>query len=190
MAKQHKKELIIKEAAALFKKKGYSATSMRELAEKVGMEAASLYNHIRSKEEILEEICFRVAQQYVSHIGQIEEREISVTEKLKDLISLHVNMIIQEPNEVSVANNDWKNLSETKKETYKQIRKGYEKRIATLIQEGIRGGELKEVNVSVALFTLLSSLRWIELWYRSDREITPEQLENDMMTILIEGFQK
>jgi len=66
MPKQSKKELIIQEAALIFKQKGYSATSMRELAEKVGMEAASLYNHIRSKDEILEEICFKVANQYVS----------------------------------------------------------------------------------------------------------------------------
>ena len=52
MPKQSKRELIIQEAALIFKQKGYSATSMRELAEKVGMEAASLYNHIRSKDEI------------------------------------------------------------------------------------------------------------------------------------------
>lgn len=190
MAKQNRKERIVREAAAIFKQKGYSATTMRELAEKVGIEAASLYNHIRSKDEILEEICFKVANQYVSHIGKIEDMEASVVQKLRELISLHVRMIISEPNEVSVANNDWKNLSETKKELYKQIRKGYEKRIATLIREGIQNGELKNINVSVALFTLLSSLRWIELWYKPEREVTPEQLENDLMTILIEGFQK
>ena len=46
MAKQSRKELIITQAAIIFKQKGYSATSMRELAEKVGIEAASLYNHI------------------------------------------------------------------------------------------------------------------------------------------------
>ena len=178
MPKQSKRELIIQEAALIFKQKGYSATSMRELAEKVGMEAASLYNHIRSKDEILEEICFKVANQYVSHISSIEDTKESNVQKLRDLIQLHVRMIIDEPNEVSVANNDWKNLSDTKKELYKTIRKGYEKRIANLIKAGIEAGEFKELNVSVALFTLLSSLRWIELWYKPGRDITPEQLEN------------
>ncbi len=99
-------------------------------------------------------------------------------------------MIIDEPNEVSVANNDWKNLSDTKKDLYKTIRKGYEKRIANLIKAGIAAGEFKDLNVSVALFTLLSSLRWIELWYKPGRDISPEQLENDLMTLLINGFQK
>lgn len=189
MAKQKKREQIIKEAAFLFKQKGYSATSMRELAEQVGMEAASLYNHIRSKDEILEEICFNVANEYVAHIGIIEEMEASTTDKLKELISLHVRMIITGPNEVSVANNDWKNLSDTKKELYKQVRKGYEKRIGGLIREGMQRGEIREVQVSVALFTLLSSLRWIELWYKPERDVTPAQLEKDLTTLLLEGFK-
>nr|WP_291060392.1 TetR/AcrR family transcriptional regulator C-terminal domain-containing protein [Empedobacter sp. UBA1863] len=135
-------------------------------------------------------MCFKVANQYVSHISSIEDTNESNVQKLRDLIQLHVRMIIDEPNEVSVANNDWKNLSDTKKDLYKTIRKGYEKRIANLIKAGIAAGEFKDLNVSVALFTLLSSLRWIELWYKPGRDISPEQLENDLMTLLINGFQK
>ena len=75
MAKQSRKELIIQQAAIIFKQKGYSATSMRELAEKVGIEAARLYNNIRSKDEILEEICFSVAHEYLSVITEIEEAQ-------------------------------------------------------------------------------------------------------------------
>ncbi len=42
-----KREVIIKEASKLFKEKGFTATSMRDLAERVGVEAPSLYNHIQ-----------------------------------------------------------------------------------------------------------------------------------------------
>lgn len=190
MANRSRRKEIIAAAAAIFKQKGYASTTMRELADDVGLEAASLYNHIRSKEDILEEICFSVAHEYVEQIGRIEDLKSSNIQKLKELISLHVRMIIESPHEVSVANNEWRSLSPMKKDIYKQLRKGYEKRVATLITDGIRAGELKDLNVSVALFTLLSSLRWIELWYRPDRDVSPEELENDLMTILIEGFQK
>ena len=53
-----KKDIILKKAAGLFHKKGYSATTMRELAQVVGIEASSLYRHINSNEELLILFCF------------------------------------------------------------------------------------------------------------------------------------
>ena len=57
-----KKDVITKKAALLFIEKGFSATSMRDIAEGVGIEAPSLYNHITGKNELLEEICSRIAR--------------------------------------------------------------------------------------------------------------------------------
>ena len=48
-----KKDAIIKKAAGLFRKKGFASSSMRELADSIGVEASSLYNHIGSKSELL-----------------------------------------------------------------------------------------------------------------------------------------
>ena len=59
IAKPSKRQIILEEAAKLFKDKGYGGTSMRDIAGQVGMEAASMYNHIKSKDEILEIICFQ-----------------------------------------------------------------------------------------------------------------------------------
>ena len=70
--KASKKELILRKAAAMFREKGFAATSMRDLAETVGIEAASLYNHIRSKNEILEAICFDVANIFNTNIEIVE----------------------------------------------------------------------------------------------------------------------
>ena len=66
-----KKQVIIGKAARLFREKGFAATSMRDLAEEVGVEAASLYNHIQSKAEILQDICFRTANLLTSHLEKI-----------------------------------------------------------------------------------------------------------------------
>lgn len=61
-----RKEVILKASAKLFREKGYKAASMRDLAVKVGVEAASLYNHIRSKAELLHDICFNVANLFLN----------------------------------------------------------------------------------------------------------------------------
>ncbi|WP_114778905.1 TetR/AcrR family transcriptional regulator [Botryobacter ruber] len=188
--KTSKRDIILEEAAKLFKERGYSGTSMRDLAEKVGMEAPSMYNHIRSKDEILEIICFHIANTYVSQLSKIESSEDSFIDKLKALIRLHIRMIIEDGAAVSVTNNDWKFLPDDKLKEFKDIRRGYEKRFAAIIEQGMAAGEFHDVNVSVALFTILSAVRWVELWYRPNRGVSAKALEETITTILLNGLVK
>ncbi|MFZ8458458.1 TetR/AcrR family transcriptional regulator, partial [Staphylococcus aureus] len=66
-----RKDVIVSKAAALFREKGFKAASMRDLAESVGVEAASLYNHIKSKTELLHELCFGVANRFMHKIDEV-----------------------------------------------------------------------------------------------------------------------
>jgi AcrR family transcriptional regulator len=188
--KTNKRQVILEEAAKLFKAKGFGGTSMRDLGSQVGMEAASMYNHINSKDEILESICFHVSNTYISQLAEIEQLPVSYVDKLKALIRLHIHLMIEDGAAVSVANNDWKYLSDDKLHQFKEARKSYEKGFAALIEKGIAAGEFQPVNVSVALFTILSAVRWVELWYHPGRGITAEELEENIMTILLNGVAK
>ncbi|GAB2794117.1 AcrR family transcriptional regulator [Hymenobacter luteus] len=188
--KSNKRQLILEEAAKLFKQKGFGGTSMRDLAGEVGIEAASMYNHIRSKDEILELICFRVSSTYISQLAEIEATDAPYVEKIKALIRLHIRLMIEDGAAVSVANHDWKYLPEPALTEFKQARKQYEKGFAALIEQGIAAGEFQPVNVSVALFTILSAVRWVELWYRPGRELSAEELEANIITMLLTGLEK
>ncbi|RSK43346.1 TetR/AcrR family transcriptional regulator [Hymenobacter perfusus] len=188
--KSNKRQLILEEAAKLFRQKGFSGTSMRDLAGEVGIEAASMYNHIKSKDEILELICFRVSSTYISQLAEIESTEASFVEKITALIRLHIRLMIEDGAAVSVGNHDWKYLREPALTEFKQARKQYEKGFAALIEQGIAAGEFQPVNVSVALFTILSAVRWVELWYRPGRELSAEELEDNIVTMLLSGLKK
>ncbi|WP_139920822.1 TetR/AcrR family transcriptional regulator [Hymenobacter sp. DG01] len=188
--KTNKRQLILEEAAKLFKQKGFGGTSMRDLAGEVGIEAASMYNHIKSKDEILELICFRVSSTYISQLAEIEATDAPYVEKIKALISLHIRLMIEDGAAVSVANHDWKYLREPALTEFKDARKQYEKGFAALIEQGIAAGEFQPVNVSVALFTILSAVRWVELWYRPGRELSAEELEANIITMLLTGLEK
>ncbi|WP_151088051.1 TetR/AcrR family transcriptional regulator [Hymenobacter baengnokdamensis] len=187
--KSVKRELILAEAAKLFKDRGYSGTSMRDLAGQVGMEAASMYNHIKSKDELLDTICFRISDTYISQLAAIEHTGISYSEKIKALVRLHIRLMVEDGAAVSVANHDWKYLPEPRLTEFKQARKSYEKGFAALIEAGIAAGEFRSVNASVALFTVLSAVRWVELWYRPGRGLTAEELENNIITVLLGGLE-
>src|SRR6188768_2583998 len=89
-----KKEAIIEIAAKLFHEKGFSATSMRDLAEHVGVEAASLYNHIQFKSEILQEICFKVANDFTTNMENVDTSEQSAIGKVEALLRFHIKEMI------------------------------------------------------------------------------------------------
>ena len=187
---QNRRAEIIEIAAKLFKIKGYTASTMRDIAEQVGMEAASMYNHIKSKDEILQAICFKISNEYISQLNTIENQIKSPVEKIKELIRLHVRIIITDIDSISVANNEWKHLSEDALTAFKEARKDYEQRFAKIIEAGVVAGELQPINISVALFTILSAVRWVELWYKNDRDISPEILEENIISLLMNGLQK
>src|SRR5215831_15817192 len=90
-----RKDQITKVAQNKFRMKGYRAVSMRELADSVGIEAASFYNHFASKESILKEICFRMAGAFFSGIENVLVGEKKSDKLLQKAICSHIKVITE-----------------------------------------------------------------------------------------------
>ncbi|RYY64109.1 MAG: TetR/AcrR family transcriptional regulator [Chitinophagaceae bacterium] len=185
-----KKDAIIQSAAALFRSKGFKASSMRELAEAIGVEAPSLYNHIGSKSELLEAICFKIAADFTLNLEAIEQSKESSVHKIEQLIRFHIQIMLQEYDELYVANYEWKHLGEPALGSFLNQRKTYEKRMMQLIKEGIAKGELKAIHPNVAVLTILSAVRGIEFWQRHKSSISATELEENMVDHLLNGLTK
>ena len=132
-----KKEIILTHAAELFRKKGFAAASVRELAESMGIEAPSLYNHIGSKAELLQEICFEVATDYTAHTDEIVQSDFSPIEKITDIIRFHVRKLSTDFDKVFVSEHEWKRLPQTYLQQFLAQRKAYEKSMIAIVQDGI-----------------------------------------------------
>lgn len=188
--KKTKKELVFEAAGKLFMEKGYLAASMRELAERVGLEqASSLYNHLKSKEEVLRKICFDNANKFITGITGIESQQVSASEKVKQLIELHIRVAIEDFTSVTVFNDEWRHLSEPFLSEFLALRKDYETRFKQIIDEGVASGEFKKINPTVALYTILTSIRWIHYWYNEDRNPNRAALEKDITGLLLTGLE-
>lgn len=185
-----RKDAIIQSAAALFRRKGFKASSMRELAEEIGVEAPSLYNHIGSKGELLQHICFKIAADFTQNLQLVEDPGHSVIQKIEQLIRFHIRIMLQEYDEVFVANHEWKHLEEPFLSEFLNQRKLYEKRMTELIKDGISKKELKDIHPHVAVLTILSAVRGIEFWQRHKKEITAKELEENMVDHLLNGLTK
>jgi AcrR family transcriptional regulator len=185
-----KKDAIILKAAALFRKKGFAVSSMRELAENIGVEAASLYNHIGSKNELLQSICFKVANDFIKHLTEIEKKPLSVTQKIEQIVRFHIHMMLEAYDEVYVANHEWKQLKEPFLSNFLNQRKQYETRLIELVTLGISKKEFKKINPHVAVFTILSAVRGLELWQRQKKVVSIAEVEKNMLDHLLNGIAK
>jgi AcrR family transcriptional regulator len=184
-----RKETIIETAARLFRERGFSATSMRDLAEQVGVEAASLYNHISSKAEILQELCFKVANKFMSHIDKVEAADISAIKKIEAVLRFHIQQMLNHYEEVYVSDREWKHLTDPYLSNIQTQRRVYRQRIASIIEDGIRKNEIKKIDAPTAVLIMLHAVSGIESWHRSKQKISGEILEENMITILIGGLQ-
>lgn len=185
-----KKEVIIKKAAILFRTKGFNASSMRELAVAVGVEAPSLYNHIGSKGELLQAVCFKVAEAFTAQLAVAESSNGTTIDTIETIIRFQIKMMLDEFDEVYVANRDWKHLPEPFLNNFLQQRRNYEKKFAAIIEDGIKRKELKNINPYVAVLTMLSAVRGLEFWQRHKKNISAQTLQDDMVTHLLSGLKK
>jgi AcrR family transcriptional regulator len=185
-----KKEVIIEKASKLFREKGFGAASMRDLAEHVGVEAASLYNHIQSKAEILQTICFKVANEFMSNLEKEEFSNQSTLKKMEAIIRLHIHMMLNQYEYVYIADHEWRHLPEPYLSNFLNQRRNYRKRLGDIIEEGIAKGEMKHIEPYVAVLTILSAISGIDSWQRSRKTISAESLETNMVKYLIEGLKK
>ena len=188
--KSAKKELILKTAAAMFREKGFAASSMRDLAEKIGIEAASLYNHIQSKAQILEEIIDGVSDECQLHLDNLEKSRSSSLEKIESLIRFHTRMMMNRFEEYSVMVSQWMHLEGDKLSSFAINRRNYVKRMESIVADGIQKGELKSLMPYVVVLNILSSVRGLEFWQRSAKSHTAQEMEDNMVVHLIGGIKR
>lgn len=191
-SKKHstKKDVIIEKASKLFREKGFGATSMRDLAENVGVEAASLYNHIQSKSEILQAICFKVANDFLDHLEAVQVSTQPILKKLELIIRFHIRMMMEQNEFVYISDHEWRHLPEPYLSNFLNQRRNYRRSLSDLIARGIERGEMKSIEPYVAVLTMLSAISGIESWHRSRKTIPADVLENNMVEYLIEGLKK
>jgi AcrR family transcriptional regulator len=191
VANLSRKEQVIRSAAELFREKGYAASSMRDLAQKLGIEAASLYSHIKSKEEILQNLCFDMATEFRKSLDEVEKQKVSASEKLKNGIIGHIQVMAKDLIASAVFMNEHRHLSQPYLRDFLLLRINYINRFKAIIEQGMKSGEFKDnIDKKLAVMTLFSSLNWMPQWYDPQSHIVPEDLGQQLADMLVNGLKK
>ena len=185
---QSRKEHILTVSASLFRKKGYSATSMNDIAHDVGIKAASIYNHFSSKQEILSQLLQGMADRFVIGMDQIQASSLNPKEKVYALIALHVRMAVEKTDHVALITSEWIHLIDDSKKSYLMKREHYESSFRSIIEDGKSQQLFRNIDTEIILFSTLSTLRWLYSWYSKNKSFNPIELEKQLGNCLLEGI--
>lgn len=171
MELKEKQKKILDVAVELFKEKGYMGSSVRDLATKLNIKAASLYAHIRSKEEILEWICFGIANDFFTELQIVKSTNVNPQEKLNLFIDKHLSIVLRNRDVTHIYSNEWKHLEERLPE-FVELRKKYQQEVEELISEIYKAENWKLKSPTFTTRFILHTLNNSYFWFKRNVDST------------------
>jgi AcrR family transcriptional regulator len=168
-----RRQAIEEAASLLFRERGYSGTSVRDIARAVDIQGASLYAHVTSKQDVLWSIVEPIAARFEAAADAVEAGDPGAAAfgrgaYLVALVRAHVGVITDDIQRASVFVHEWRALQGDRRAQIERRRDAYEARFTATIEDGVRTGAFDVPEPDVAATYVLTALNGLVTWYRPD----------------------
>ena len=175
-------------AAQLFRDRGYDATSVSDVARALGMTKAGLYHHFESKEALLFEIMMygleRVRDEVIVPVRPIRDPE----ERLRQLIVRHARIATRGQGAIAHLGDEIRALPAAGRRQIEQRMRIYFDLIRDTLVELKAAGRLRDVDPTVATFSLLGMILWLPRWFRQGGRLDQEAVANEIANFALGGL--
>lgn len=166
---------ILRAAARVFRERGFAAAGMREIAQTADLSAANLYHYFRGKDEILFFCQDQAVERMLAALANAKRDRSGICDRLHDLARAHVLCLIDEVFG-SAAHLEVDALPPALRDVIVSKRDTYERGVRALVRRGIRAGDLRSTDATVATRAFLGALNWTAQWFRPDGSLTPDRV--------------
>jgi TetR/AcrR family transcriptional regulator, cholesterol catabolism regulator len=181
-------ERLLKAAVALFSRKGYESTSTREVAALIGIQKASLYYHIESKEDLLYLISKASLECIRGDVEKAMQHADGPVERIRALIGAHLQSMLRDQEEHATTLAKMRSLSKERLAQVGALRRDYEEMVRHAMLEGQRAGAVRgDIDPKYMSLALLGLLNRVLVWYRKRGRLSPAQLGQVLGTIFLTG---
>ena len=182
-----RKSDILRKAAHVFLELGYDATSMNVVAERAGVTKMGLYYHFESKQELLfsimsyaMDVLERETQAASEAAGNSEERlhnliHTLATQTTEQEDGAFVILVIDETN--ALEGGDRKIITARKR--------AYVETIRAALDALAEQDKLRELDTTVAAFTLVGMVLWLSKWYEKAGRVSPEDVADQVTAMAL-----
>ena len=182
------KEKIKAVSTELFFKKGYFATSMRDIARGSGIQKASIYYHYSSKEELLFSILNSTMDDLMAGLQNSLSGVADVASRMRTAVRSHVCFHLERQWENFIANSELRGLTQPYYRSIVEKRDAYERIFQDLIQEGISLGVFARGDVKILSYAILTLCTAGASWYKPTGRLTVAEISRIYENFIINGL--
>ncbi len=161
-----RKQIILREAASLFREKGYNASTLRELAKKSGIKGGSIYHHFSSKQEILYTIMNDTMAGLIRNLRETIGTGNDPVEKLRKAVCFHIEYHVTDPDATFVTDTEIRSLENGNHDRIIAQRREYENMYLQMLNDGIDRGVMKMGNAVLNCKAILQMCTGVSLWFK------------------------
>lgn len=172
----YKRDRILEEAVKLFYERGFSGTTLDDIAGKLGVTKPFIYTHFRSKVELLEAVCRPTIEMSLDAIARAAETEGSPSERLYRGVVDFTKVVLQRQANIAVYFREEKHMSGPGLEEINALRKGFDRVLSTLLQEGVDSGLFRIADIRVAALAIGGMVSWAYTWFQPDGRLSFDEI--------------
>jgi TetR/AcrR family transcriptional regulator, cholesterol catabolism regulator len=178
-------------AARLFWENGYAATTTRELAEALGVQKASLYYHMGSKEDLLYEICMESLANIHEAVSQAVSEVRDPMRRVQAMIHAHVLSMLEDREKHATMLTELKALSPSRRSEVVARRDQYETLVRGILSDAQDAEVLtSEIPAKQLELGLLNLLNWTIFWYQADGDLSPDEVARLLERLYVMGARR
>lgn len=184
--RQRRRAEILHAALRAFREHGYHATTLEDIAARLGVRKTALYHYFPDKESLLYE-CHRESLAEINRLIKGVRKLDTASERLGYIIREHVR-VMTETLEGSPLTFEVTALSPERQAEIIAARDRYERGLRKIIRDGIKAGEFRQVDAKIAAFAVLGAVNWIARWYRPEGSLHAPELGAQFAEHLVGGL--
>ncbi len=181
-----KLEKLLSSAAALMAARGFTDTSIRDVAGETGFSLGGMYYYFQNKEDLL----FLIQENTFGSLLQLQEASMAVggsaEARLRRLVHTHLGYFTSHFNELKVCTFELESLQGERYDKVAELRRRYFALLAGVVGE--LTGDSDEARVRHRALFVFGMLNWIFMWYDAGRDQPVERLGDEMIDMLMGGL--